>query len=174
MSLAVMKSPWHGWHRQPDSLHNLLHKPFIAPFKWILHNGGSTFTMFRPRHFYAANPILRDKYHQRPLVFKKDHNFVMTHNYLPGPFELKPVTRDHLSSETTFFWRKKWSFKTGSTTLRNWDNMRQHNKPNIVCTASLHKDFDTNPCSSMNYKEWCQNLCIRCLVPVFEHPIFHF
>ncbi len=60
----------------------------------------------------TVKSVLRDRCHEKPPVLG-DQIFLAK-----GPtFQCEPVTKDHLSRETTFVWPKGWSFKTGSTIL---------------------------------------------------------
>ena len=61
----------------------------------------------------TVKPVLKDYCHERQkCVVFQDHTFLAE-----GPiFQYKePVTRDHLSRQTTFLWPMGWSFKTSST-----------------------------------------------------------
>ncbi len=70
--------------------------------------------------FYKVNtvkPVLRD-HCQSPMrsPVLKDQIFLAegsTFNVI------EPVTKDHLSWETTFVWPMRWSFKIGSTVIAN-------------------------------------------------------
>ncbi len=61
----------------------------------------------------TVKSVLRDDCHERPQIThfsQKDLHFNIT----------EPVTKDHLSWQTTFLWPVEWPFKTGSTVVQIW------------------------------------------------------